>query len=69
MDFSEGDLLQIVGTLDGLALESASDVAGFAIDLGEEGTLIDFEQGDSILLKGVSFDDIAADPEKFFSIV
>ena len=44
-------------------------MAGFAIDLGEGGTLIDFGQGDSVLLNGVSYDDIVADPSRFISLV
>ena len=48
---------------------SAEDVAGFAVDLGEAGTLIDFGQGDSVLLHGVSYDDVAADPSRFFTVV
>ena len=47
---------------------SADDVAGFAVDLGDAGTLIDFGQGDSVLLNGVSYDDIVADPSKFISL-
>ena len=44
-------------------------MAGFAIDLGDAGTLIDFGQGDSVLLNGVSYDDIVADPSRFISLV
>ena len=51
-----------------MALSSADDVAGFAVDLGDAGTLIDFGQGDSVLLNGVSYDDIVADPTKFISL-
>jgi Ca2+-binding RTX toxin-like protein len=69
MDFSDGDILQIAGTLDGVSLESAADIADYAMDLNGQGTLIDFGQGDSILLKGVSADEVMADPSKFFSIV
>ena len=69
MDFTDGDMLQIAGTLDGVSLESAADVTDYAYDLADGGTLIDFGDGGSILLKGVSYDDIAADPEKFFTIV
>ena len=70
MDFSDGDILQISAAgLDGVSLGSAADVADFAVDLGDGGTLIDFGQGDSVLLQGVSFDDVAADPSRFFSIV
>ena len=68
MDFAEGDMLQISRGLEGVALGSAEDVAGFAVDLGEAGTLIDFGQGDSVLLNGVSYDDIVADPTKFISL-
>ena len=68
MDFAEGDMLQISRSLEGVELESADDVAGFAIDLGDEGTLIDFGQGDSVLLNGVSYDEIVADPSRFISL-
>ena len=37
-------------------------------DLGDAGTLIDFGQGDSVLLHGVSYDDIMADPSRFISL-
>ena len=69
MDFTDGDLAADHGHARGVALASASDVAEYAIDLADGGTLIDFGQGDRIPLKGVSCDDIAADPEKFFTIV
>lgn len=52
-----------------MTLASAEDVAGYALDLGDAGTLIDFGQGDSVLLQGVSYDDVATDPSRYFSIV
>jgi hypothetical protein len=62
-------MLQIARGLDGVSFESAADVAGFAVDLGDGGTLIDFGQGDSVLLNGVSYDEIVTDPSRFISIV
>jgi hypothetical protein len=68
MDFGDGDILQISKNLDGVELETVDDDAGFAMDLGAEGTLIDFGQGDSVLLHGVSYDDVMADPSRFISL-
>jgi hypothetical protein len=62
-------MLQISRGLEGVSLESAADVAGFAVDLRDGGTLIDFGQGDSVLLNGVSYDEIVTDPSRFISIV
>ena len=69
MDFSDGDMLQITRALDGVSLEDVADVADYAIDLGEAGTLIDFGQGDSVMLNGVSYEDIAEDPSRFITLV
>ena len=68
MDFGDGDMLQVSRSLEGVDLESADDVAGFAQDLGDAGTLIDFGQGDSIMLNGASYEDIVADPSRFISL-
>ena len=69
MDFGEGDMLQVSRNLDGVELANAEDVKGFALDLGDAGTLIDFGQGDSVLMNGVSYDEIMADPSRFITLV
>ena len=51
-----------------MTLTDAASVADFAIGIGGN-TLIDFGQGDSVMLYGVSYEDIEADPSKFFSVV
>jgi hypothetical protein len=69
MDFDEGDVLQISRSLQGVTLDKPEDLSDYAIDLGEAGTLIDFGQGDSILLQGVSMDELSSDWGKYVSIV
>ncbi len=69
MDFTDGDILQISSRLDGVTLASAEVIADFAINLGDAGTLIDFGQGDSVLLHGVAFDGVTSDPGRFFTVV
>ena len=44
-----------------------TDIEAVAFDCF--GTLIDFGQGDSVLLNGVSYEDIVSDPSRFISIV
>jgi hypothetical protein len=61
--------VQFSNTLSGgVTLTDASSVADFAFGVGGN-TMIDFGQGDSVMLYGVSYEDVAADPSKFFSVV
>jgi len=68
MDFEDGDLLQISKSVGGQAIESLDSLTDFAIDL-DGSTLLDFGNGDSVLLNGVSYDSLAAEPGKFISLV
>jgi Ca2+-binding RTX toxin-like protein len=68
IDFQHGDdLLQIEANINGTGIQSAADVAAHAVAVGNN-TLINLGNGDTVLLKGITLDEVQHDPNSFFSV-
>ena len=69
LDFEvDHDIVRIESGINGLPISSAADIAGLASNDGGN-AVIDFGNGDTLTLVGVSAEDIQADPSKFFLVL
>ena len=67
LDFEDGDLIQISRNFNGSGITSADDLGSMIADDGGN-AVVDFGNGDTLTLVGVSADDVQADPGKYFHI-
>jgi hypothetical protein len=69
LDFEvDHDIVRIEAGINGLPISSAADVAALASD-GSDGAVMDFGNGDTLTLVGVSTQDLQADPAKYFYVI
>ena len=68
LDFEvDHDIVKVQQGINGLPVNSAADIADLVSDDGGN-AVIDFGNGDTLTLVGVSAEDVQADPSKYFLV-